>query len=74
MPFKKFDNLYYAAIDRVSRILSPKTIYKILTEGYFLGFQKLPPDVFVAACIIVCLHRICKSPSALFTFANYDYQ
>ncbi|MEH2032888.1 MAG: hypothetical protein V7K67_25225 [Nostoc sp.] len=72
MQFKQFDSPYHAAIDRVSRILSPKTIYRILTEGYCLGFQKLPPDVFVAACIIVCLHRICNSPSALFTFGNYD--
>ncbi|OYE02968.1 hypothetical protein CDG79_21105 [Nostoc sp. 'Peltigera membranacea cyanobiont' 232] len=72
MRFKKFDNPYHAAIDRVSRILSPKTIYRILTEGYFLGFQKLPPDVFVAACIIVCLHRICHSLHALFSFANSE--
>ena len=72
MRFRKFDNPYHAAIDRVSRILSPKTIHTVLTEGYFCNFQKLPPDVFVAACINVCLHRISKSPLSLFTFGNYD--
>lgn len=71
MPFRKFDNPYHAAIDRVSRVLSPKTIHRVLTQGY-CNFQKLPLDVFAAACIIVCLHRISKSPLALFTFGNYD--
>ncbi len=72
MRFRKFDNPYHAAIDRVSRILSPKTIHRILLEPYYLGWQKLPPDTFVAACIIVCLHRICKSSLALFSFASFD--
>ncbi|MEH2068906.1 MAG: hypothetical protein V7K47_12220 [Nostoc sp.] len=69
MVFKKFDSPYHAAIDRASRILSPGTIHKILAESYF-GFQKLPPDIMAAACIIVCLHRICQSSTALFVFAN----
>jgi hypothetical protein len=72
MQFKIFDNPYHAAIDRVSRTLSPTTIYRILSEPYYLGWQKLPADVFVAACIIVCLHRICRSPLALFAFGNHD--
>ncbi len=69
MRFQKFDSPYYAAIDRVSRILSPKTIYRVLTEGRY-EFQRLPPDVFAAACIIVCLHKICQSPAGLFMFAS----